>query len=1044
MKQLYLIFSMVLLTFTATMAQKTVTGTVTDDTGEALISANVIVKGTDKGTVTEFDGTYSISVNEGDVLLFTYTGYADQEKTVGAADVYDVILSEGLILNTAVVTALGISKDEKSLGYAVQKVGGDDLIKAREANIVNSLNGRIAGVQITNSSGAVGGSSRIVLRGATSITGNNEPLFVVDGVPIDNGNYGSSSAFGGADQPNGIADINPDDIETISVLKGPNAAALYGVRAANGVVLITTKGGSKRKGVGISFNSSTTFESPLVLPDYQNSYGQGNSKDYFEWIDGTSGNGGVDESWGPPLDAGLEFVQWNSYENGGQPLPWVSQPDNIKNFYETGITTNNNISFSGGNEVANFRLGLGLMNQKGMIPNTDFRRYNITGSSSIKLAEKVTAGLKVNYIKSGSNNLPVTGYDAENPVQQMVWSGRNVDFEALKNYQNLPAAPVGTNAEGTPINWNTVYQNNPYWVLDNNLNDLDKDRLIGNVNLKYQITDWLSVTGRTGADTWSSFSSVRKAVGTNEFRNGYYGEVSRKRIEINSDIIASFNKNLTEDFSLALNFGGASMVRNYSAISAAAPELEIAGLYNVSNVKSGVSPTLSNFRSQQKINSLLGFGQIGYKNALYLDFSARNDWSSLLPEANNSFFYPAVSVSAVLTELIEMPNQISFLKLRGGWSLVGSTGALQPYGIQQNFNLRDDPWGTVLMANDPGNLNNPNIQPESTSSIEVGLDARFFNDRFGFDLTYYNQTSRDLIVPVDISPASGYTSTTLNIGEMTNKGIELQIRTTPVQVNDFKLDVDFNFARNRNEVVSLGDEIEALNLGGQWNVDVQAREGLPYGVLFGPGYLRDDSGNIIYSNGLPQIDQNLKVLGNTQPDWTGGIVLTASYKGLELSSIIDAKIGGDIYTMTTTWGRYAGVLDETLIGRETGIVGEGVMNVGTVSEPVYVPNNVVVPAKTFNQVAYSNSVAEGSVFDASYVKLRQIMLTYTLPSSLFKKTPIRGASVSFVGRNLAILHRNVPHIDPESAFSNANGDQGLEFGQLPSARSLGINLNVSF
>ncbi|MCK4664150.1 MAG: SusC/RagA family TonB-linked outer membrane protein [Bacteroidales bacterium] len=1043
-------------------AQKTITGTVTSlDDGTTLPGVAVVVKGTTTGTITDVNGKYSLDVPEdATILVFKYVGMVTEEMEIGANKIIDLSMVLDIMgLDEVVVTAFGITREKKALGYSVQELDGDEFTKAREANMVNSLSGKVAGVNVTNTSGAVGSSSRITLRGASSITGNNQPLFIVDGVPIDDGNYGNADSYGGFDLPNGISDISPDDIESISVLKGPNAAALYGLRAANGVIVITTKSGKQQvagQGVGITFNSSTSWENPLVLPSFQNSYGQGGSKDKFEWIDGTLGDGGVDESWGPPLDVGLSFTQWDSYKVNGAPLPWVSHPDNIKNFFETGLTTNNNLSFTGGTENISYRLSTGMMNQTGIIPNTDFTKYNISGKSSINFTEKLKAGFNVNYIKSESGNLPTGGYTGENPVQQMIWSGRNVDFEALKDYENLPLADPGTPAVGTPINWNTQFQNNPYWVLDNNLNKMKKDRLIGGFNLSYQIADYLSISGKTGIDHWSMITKEEKAVGTNidDFRYGYYRQIARNRTEINSELLISFNKKFTEDIDFNLNFGGNRMYRKYDRLTGIAPQLELEGVYNLSNVRSGVPVTLTNFLEESKINSIYGFGQVSYKDAIFLDFTGRNDWASVLPIDNNSFFYPSVTLSALITEFVDIdPNMLTFLKVRGGWSKVGSTGALDPYDIQQTFSFRNPtneppnggPWGTVLLPFTDLVLSNPTLKSETTTGIELGIDARFLSNRIRLDLTYFNQKSTDLLVPVEISAASGYIQAWDNVGEMVNKGFEIQLGITPVKTKDLKVDLDLNFYKNNNEVTSLGG-LDALILGGQWNVDLQARVGEPWGVLFGPGYLKDDNGNIIHENGIAQVDDDYRILGNIAPDWRGGVTLNVSYKSFTFNTTIDAKMGGDVYSMTTTWGRYAGILEESLYGRETGIIGDGVMQIGTDAngDPIYGPNDVVVTAKAYNQSAYDNSVAEGSVFDASYIKLRQIIIGYDFPKEWFANLPIYRASFSLVGRNLAILFKNVPHIDPETSFSSENAQQGIEFGQLPSVRSYGFNININF
>src|SRR5690554_133966 len=1044
-------FSGILTLFLALVVQltfaqeKTISGTVSDENGLPLPGVNIIVKGTTNGTQTDFDGNYSITASTGDVLSYSFVGYTKKEMTVGASSNMSFSMAPDVTaIDEVVITALGIKKEEKSIGYAVQKVKGDDIAESNETNVVNSLSGKVAGVQVTNSSGATGSSSRIVLRGASSITGNNQPLFVIDGIPVDNSNYGTADNGGGFDLPNGAADVNPDDIESVTVLKGPNAAALYGLRAANGVIVITTKKGSTSKDkLGITFSSSASFENPLLLLDFQNSYGQGGNPFYFEYIDGQSGDGGIDESWGPALDVGYNFVQWNSYTVDGAPLPWVSKPDNIKDFYETGLTLNNNISFTGGNDKANFRMSLGLLDQEGMVPNTDFRKYNIAGVTSLQVGEKMNVSLNAKYIKSEADNLVTVGYSNANPVQQMVWGGRNVDWKALKDYKNLPLAPANTAGAGTPLNWNNVFQNNPYWYLDTNLNGYNKDRIIGGVNISYDIASWLTISGKTGVDFWKSQTRENKAKGSNDTPEGYYRVIDRTFNEVNSEILLSSAGNITEDLTYSLNAGGNTMYRKNDLLHAAAPQLELPSLYNVSNVKTGVDPVYGATYAEQKINSVYGFGQVGYKNMLFVDVTARNDWSSLLPVDNNSFFYPSVTVSAVLSDMFNMDKStVSLLKLRGGWSKVGSTGALGAYRLQDVYQFAGDGWDGTNFVFLPSAINNPEIGPETTSGHEFGIDARLFENRLRFDMTYYDQTSEDLIVDVQLSSSTGSGSSLQNVGEMRNKGIEVQLGATLLKTSDWQVDLDLNYAKNDNKVVSLGD-LETLVLGGQWSTTIEARVGESYGSIVGPAYERAPNGEILFNNGLPVIGGS-KVLGNVTPDWTGGANLVVSYKNFRVNALVDGKMGGDIYSMTTTWGRYAGVLEETNQGRETGVVGQGTMNIGTAANPVYVPNNVVVDAKGYNQAAFSNSVAESSVFDASYIKLRQVGVSYTFPKKWLSNIAIDDVNLSVAARNIAFLYKKVPHIDPESAFSNSNGNQGLEFGQLPSARSISFNVNLKF
>lgn len=1025
--------------------EKTITGTVTDQDGLPLPGVNILVKGTTVGTQTDFDGNYSIQASAGQILVYSYIGMADVEKTIGAESTINTQMTEDAqALEEVVVTALGIRREEKALGYAVQGISGDGLTEARESNISNAISGKVAGVQVTSTSGSVGASSRIVLRGNSSITGNNEPLYVVDGVPIDNRSFGNAGSGGGVDLPNGAADINPDDIESVSVLKGPNAAALYGLRAGNGVIVITTRRGSEGKKFEVSFNTNVTFSNPLILPDYQNSYGQGGDPSYFEYVDGASGGvgDGVDESWGPPLDVGLEFIQWNSQLiNDGNPIPWVSYPDNVRDFLDTGVNISNNLSLTKGK----MRLSIGNSDEKGMIPFTELKKTTIGFNGTLDMGERFTASLSANYFNIDSDNLPITGYNNENPFQQFIWSARNVNFSDLRDWRNFPLAPDHTPAAGTPLNWNHNFQNNPYWVLETNRNTLEKDRIVGNVDLSYQLNDWLTLSTKLGADFYSQLETRRQAKGSNNAPDGTYTEIQRRFEEINASVLLSMEKEITEDILFSFNVGGNHMNRRYTSTYASLPALELPGLYDISNLQTGAVAVLREpgIRGQtpkrnQKINSLYGYGQIAYKNFFFIDFTGRNDWASILPKKNNSFFYPSVSTSIVLSDIFDLGERINFLKLRGGWSKVGSTGALGPYNINPTFSLNNTGFGNQGQL--PNTQYNPNLKAETVTGIEVGLDAKFFQNRLRLSATYYDQQSEDLLVPIQVSSSTGYRNVWDNIADMSNKGVEIQLGGTVVRTEDFNFDIDLNWAKNDNQVTSLG-ELDSYILGSQWGVTLEARAGQPYGALVGRDFERTDDGQVIYQNGLPLINQTPQVLGDIAPDWTGGANFSIRYKNFDFSTLIDAKIGGDIHSMTYAWGRYAGTLEETLIGREGGLVGEGVMSDGNGG---YVPNNVVVPAKSFNQASYSNSIESSAIFDASYVKLRQVTLGYSIPSRLLENTPIQSLKFSVVGRNLAILYKKAPHIDPETGFSSANGEQGQEFGQYPSSRNIGFNINLKF
>tara|TARA_B110000027_G_scaffold122819_1_gene138109 strand:+ start:356 stop:3484 length:3129 start_codon:yes stop_codon:yes gene_type:complete len=1019
--------------------EKTISGTVSDQSG-VLPGVSVVIEGSNKGVETDFDGKYSIEANSGDVFVFRYLGYETVKITVAGSDIINVTLEEGgEVLDEIVITAFGIKRSEKALGYSVQSLKGDAMTEARESNLTNAISGKIAGVQVTGTSGSVGASSRIVLRGNSSITGNNEPLYVVDGVPISNSSFGNAGSGGGVDLPNGAADINPDDIETITVLKGPNAAALYGLRAGNGVIVITTKKGDANKKFSVSINTNVTMSNPLLLPDYQNSYGQGGDTNFFSYLDGASGGigDGVDESWGPALDAGLEFIQWDSQlTNNGNPTPWVSSPNNVKDFLNTGINISNNVSISSGG----FRLSVSNSEQTGMVPFTELKKFSVGLSGNLQLGDKMKASVSLNYFNQDSDNIPISGYNNENPFQQFIWSARQVNFSDLRDWRNFPLAPVGTAAEGTPLNWNHNFQNNPYWVLETNRNTLGKDRIIGNVELVSQLTDNLTLSTKLGLDSFSQYTTNRQAVGSNNAQNGYYAERQIRFEEVNAQFLLNYNKNFSEDFTFSINFGGNHMNRNYDRISGSLPALELPNLYNLSNLQTGSTASVGNYHSGQQINSLLAFGQFAYKDMFFLDFTGRNDWASILPIANNSFFYPSVTASAVLSDVFPVLKEgsINFLKIRGGWSQVGSTGALGAYSLNQTFGLSNSGFGN--QASVPNTQFNPNLKAETVTGIEFGIDAKMFGNRLRFSATYYDQQSADLLVPIQVTAATGFTNVWDNIADMSNKGYELQLGGTVIKNEDFSFDIDVNFAQNDNEVTSLGD-LDTYILGGQWGVTLEAKPGQPYGTLIGRDFQRTAEGQVIYQDGLPLVDSTPQAVGNIAPDWTGGASFSFRYKNFDFSTLIDAKIGGDVHSMTYAWGRYAGTLSETMEGRETGLVGNGVMSDGNGG---YVPNDVLVSAKAYNQRSFSNGVESSSIFDASYVKLRQISIGYSLPSEFIKNSIVKSLKISVVGRNLAILYKRAPHIDPETGFSASNGNQGQEFGQYPSARNIGFNINMKF
>ena len=1000
--------------------------------GTSIPGASIVVKGTTLGTVTDMEGKFTLKVPQSaKALLVSFVGMKSSEVALANGSVYNIKLQpENISVDEVVVTAFGITKEKKSLGYSVQDVKGDAIVQAKETNVINSLQGRVSGAQITSASGAVGASARIVIRGVSSLSGNNQPLFVVDGIPMDNANFGGSGNEG-TNRGNGAGDINPDDIETITVLKGANASALYGSRASAGVIVVTTKKAKKGEKLMVSLSNTTTFETPLKLPDFQNKYGQGNAGQ-FSYFDGAGGgiNDGVDESWGPKLDAGLMIPQFSSVDANGvaQPAPWVSHSNNVNQLFDIGTTNSTNVSLAGASEKSSFRLSFTNLKQDGMLAYTDYKKKTLAFSASTNPIEKLTFSASGNYVYAGSDNQPGYGYDANNVMQQFTWTGRQVDYSLLRAKQH--------NEDGSIYNWNHNYHNNPFMTLKENRNILRRDRITGNAMVKYQFTSHLSAFVRTGGDIYNNFSSSRRFVGDMDYPNGYYGETVNLFREVNTDFIVAYERAINKNFNLTFNLGGNRMDRVTQQNTGSAPELAVPGVYNVAN--SAVTPTTSNYYASKRVNSLYVFGQLGYKNMVFLDYSVRNDWSSTLPSNNNSYYYPALSVSGVLTDLFKVEsNVLSFAKLRASWAQVG--GDTDPYSLAPTVAFGGG-WNAskkLLNLAVPNLLPNTTLKPQTNESLEFGADVRLFQNRVRVDVTYYNQKSINQIVNIPISAASGYNAKTINAGRIDNKGIEVLLEVTPVKTRDFKWDITFNFAKNQNKVVSLAEGVEQFTLGTYWSMQVLAQPGGAYGVLWGYDFKRDPNNNIIYSNGLPS-QGDLKNLGNSTPDWLGGMLNEFTYKRFNASFLIDTRQGGNIYSMTTTWGRYAGALNETLIGREGGIVGKGVMSDGNGG---YKTNTVVATAEAFNKAAYTSDIAYSSVFDASYIKLREIKFGYTFKN--FSKVAIKDLNLSLVGRNLAILSTKVPHIDPETAFTNGNV-QGLEYGQLPSARSLGFSISCKF
>ncbi len=1099
--------TVLLLYASVSYAQTRVTGRViSGEDGAAIPGANILVKGTALGTITDAEGNFSVEVSSSDaVLTISFVGYKTQDVALAGQTTVDVTLeSDAKYLSEVVVTALGIPKEKKALGYAVQSISSESITTARETNVVNQLAGKIAGVTVVGSNSGIGGSSRVSIRGERSVDLNkNQPLYVIDGVPISNGITGGSGRGNlEVDFGNGASFVNSDDIESMTVLKGAAAAALYGSRAANGVIIIKTKSGKGSKGLGVEINSNTTFESVLRLPEYQNVYGQGNGNGGdFAFVNG-GGAGltdGVDESWGPAFNGQL-YPQFNSPRTlGGQsipfrggdlnapagsvitPTPWLNDADGVENFFQTGRTLTNNVALVGANEQGDFRLSYTSLDQTGTVPNTDLKRNTVSFGGGFNLSPKFSARAFVSYIKSESDNRPSLSYGTENIMYLFnCWLPRSVNVADLKDYW-MPGA------EGTrQFNFNYNYHDNPYLTVYENTNGQYVDRLIGNISLKYDFTNWLSLQLRTATDFASERRQYRRAFSTQRFPFGQYREAKVVTEERNSDFLLTFNKDIVPStFTLTASVGGNQLDQKSEYLEINAPQLNIPGIFNLTNFRAPLQSEQTDVR--KSINSLYGTAQVGYKNILFLDLSARNDWSSALtlPQAlkdagigtqDNSYFYSSAAVSAIISDMFQGPEFLSFAKLRGSISQVGND--TDAFTFTQSYNP-SDPFGNSQVYGETDRLANFSLKPEISTSYEGGFDIKFFQNRIGLDVTYYHTNTKNQILNIPLSITSGYNSRAINAGEIKNYGVEIMLNVIPVKLdNGFQWNLDVNFSSNRSEVVSLSDGLTNFVMASR-RVSIEARVGERMGDMYGIGFARvqnTDSDKPYYSangqfvgemvfdsQGRPIRTSDRIKLGNYNPDWMAGINNMFTYKGFRISALFDIRQGGEVYSETQTVGREGGIIIETLEGRENGyypqasvagdpqllnapegtyVIGDGVVSNG--DGTFSVNETRVLPRQWHSAWTGGRNIAEGVTYDASFVKLREMQIGYTFSDKVFTKTPFRSVSIAFVGRNLA-LWTDVPHIDPEvMSYSGGTALPGIEYMSIPSSRSYGFNIGLKF
>lgn len=1042
---------------------RTITGKVTDANGQAIVGATVTARGTNAATQTNSDGIFSITVpGSAQTLTISSVGFGTQDVSiVGRTEVTIALASSAAELSEVIVTALGVERNKKSLAFSTTTVGGENFTQAREISTANALAGRVAGVNVSKIASGPGGSSRVVIRGAKTLGSTlNQPLYVVDGVPIDNSNFGQAGVWGGADQGDGMNSINPDDIGSITVLKGASAAALYGSRAANGVILITTKKGSGRRGVGVEFNSNFVFETVQNLTEFQTSHGNGGYvgatlqtqvaktpatlKEH--WDNGWGYNG-----WGPRMD-GRQVIQFDSVMR-----PYSYAGDNWKRFYETGTALTNSIALTGGSETQSFRLSLSDLRSKGVFPNSGFDRKNVSLTSNSKIGKKLLINAKVMYANEKTKNRPRLSDSPGNANLAVFYTPNDVD---IRNYIGDPNKPgsvpsrdiqtqqglaIGDKkAPGEEFQMSTnLWQQNPYWAAYQFVNTDTRDRVIASGDIRYDITDFLYVSGQLGMDWYTLKNTQLTPQGTGYDRGGNMSENEWRAREINAQYMLGFNKDFNK---IGVNafIGGNQMRRTSEDIHAYGTGFNTPFLAAINNAKQ------RNFGygyGKEGINSVFGSAEVSYNDFLYVTGTARKDWFSVLNPEENSILYPSIGASFVFSEAFKMPEWMSYGKARIAWAQVGNVSSVRPYQTLLTYGAGNSHLTRPLGGFTSGeNLPNPNLKPFTSTELEFGLEVRFLNDRLGLDITYYSQETTDDILNANISGASGFRTTSVNLGKIQNKGLEFLLTGSPVR-GALTWDVSLNFAKNKSEVISLiegqtevtGEEPRTRT------VFIKHIVGQPYGMITGIAQKRDPAGNLVYNetNGAPVSSGVYTILGSGVPDFTGGINNAFTWKNLNLTFLIDFKSGGDIYSGTNVRMTQAGFTKQTLLGREgeAPLTITGVSQDGTNFKPF---TKTLTPGEArnyWNQLG--NNAQENFVYDASFVKLRQVTLGYNLPKKIWGKLPLRNLTLSFVGRNLAILHKNTPNIDPESSYTSGNS-QGLDYFGMPAARTFGFNLRAIF
>jgi len=1078
--------------------EKTVTGIVTDDEGLPLIGVAVLAQGTTNGTVTNLDGDFSLTIPVGTkILQFSYIGYQLQEVVIGSQSRINVTMLEAAVgLNEVVVTALGISREKESLGYSVGTVSGEDLNKTPQASVLNSMQGKVAGVQISQTYGIRGSSMNMVIRGASSLNSDNQPLFVVNGVPIYNT---TDNEFNQADLGNAVSDLNPEDIASISVLKGPSAAALYGSRAANGVVLITTKSGAgKKKGLGVDFNTSFIIDNPYEYLPHQNEFASGQEGAFVFENDAY-------EFWGPKLDNGFIAQQ----RNQDSPSELISHENNInrqQDFYQNGWTQANNVGISGNYDKANFRVSLGNYLNKGIMPNVDLKKNNIGINGTMNLTDNLEVTVMTSLSESNSDNRPNTHRSFLTPTRSILTIGSQVDMSPYSN----PETWYMPGQEGiVQRRWKNRW-NNPYLMQELATTGFDRVQAMTKLQVSWEFAKDLRFTGKYLRSNLNQRAVNQRPWDTVNSTRGNYDLQNSSFREQNWEGLFSYNKTFG-DFDLQANAGGNIRYNYIENIHNSTTNLVIPGLYTISNGGPG-SVTYTNFLSEKKVNSLFGQTSIGYKNMVYLDLTARNDWSSTLPKENRSYFYPSASLSVLVNEMIDMPDWVSQAKIRAGYAQVGND--VNPYQLQRYYNFGED-WGDTKRASIDKVAKNAQLKPEIATSKEIGVDLSFFNNRITLDATYYTMENENQVLGINTPITSGANGKQINAGLVKSNGWDITLGTAVITGQDFSFDLGINFTRNRTTIEELADGVEYFGYS-QGYAYFYTYPGDQVGDIYQAPYFKVEDVNseyyghaIIYSNGKPERDrnpENFEKIGNYNPDFIMGINPNVQYKNFSLSAVFDWRSGGEFYSETLRQGKNDGRFPESMNGsvdydpnvdivqqikdnpekfshewvggRDAEYGGfpwpnegqrEARSYVNASGEQVYVNDaSFAVGVQPDGNGGYIENfggpetiwlspynaqkgadryLASANLYSATYVKLREVSITYRFPKSIVNKMKLQNMSLSLLGQNLFIWTKHNVFIDPETAFVSrgSRNEPGYEFySVVPRTRSLGMKLNVGF